>query len=132
MTSFLRIATFSIAAIAVSTGAEAASIYKCGNTYSQVPCTGAVEINTATGPTALRQKEAQKAVQEEKKTAQAMEKERLAEEKAALKAQQESEKARLAAVKAEEKETAAAKKKKEKEPLYFTAKAPTTKASQPK
>jgi hypothetical protein len=132
MSSNFRIAIFFIAAFTAFTGAGAASVYKCGNSYSQVPCSGAVEINTATGPTALRQKEAQKAVQEEKKAAQTMEKERLAEEKAAVKAQQESEKARLATVKAEEKEAAAAKKKKLKEPQYFTAKTPATKASQPK
>lgn len=126
------VALILVAWCAVVTGAHAAKVYKCGTTYSQVPCADAVELNTATGPTALRQREAQKAVEQEKKAAKGMEKDRLAEEKAAAKAQQDADKARKAAEKEEEKQAAAEKKKAAKEPAIFTAKVPSSKASQPK
>lgn len=39
-------AIFLIAACAVSTGASAQNTYKCGNSYSQTPCPGAVALDT--------------------------------------------------------------------------------------
>lgn len=127
------ITLFLIAASPYFSGASAANIYKCGNTYSQVPCPNAVEINPAPGPSAQRQREAQKAVQEEKRAAQAMEKSRRAEERAALQAQQAADKERQKTVQQAEKASAEPpKKKKEKDPGYFVAKSPASKASQPK
>jgi wyosine [tRNA(Phe)-imidazoG37] synthetase (radical SAM superfamily) len=126
------IALFFIAACVFPSMACAANVYKCGNSYSQVPCPGAVEINTSGSPDAMRQRAARKEAEKEKKAANAMEKQRLAEERAELKAQQQAEKARLVPLKADEKESPNTKKKSPKEPPYFTAKVPATKASQPK
>lgn len=125
-------AMFLIAACALSTAAEAAKVYKCGSSYSQVPCADAVEIATPPGPSPQQQRAAEKEVQQQEKAAKAMEKERLNAEKAALKASKDSEKAHKPAAKAEDKNASPGKKTSKKEPEFFTAKAPAAKASQPR
>lgn len=125
-------ALFLIAACALSMGAQAAKVYKCGSSYSQVPCADGAELNTPSEPNAQQQRAARKLAEQDEKTAQTLEKERLAIEKAAMKEQQAAEKARKAQDKAAEKEKAKDAKKSKKEPEFFTAKAPAAKASQPK
>ncbi len=124
-------ALFLIAACALSTGAQAAKVYKCGASYSQVPCADGVELNTADEPSAQQQRAARKTAERDEKAASALEKKRLEEEKTALKAQQAAAKAGHPADAVTEKEKSKGKKKSKKEPEFFTAKVPSTKASQP-
>lgn len=116
----------------MSTGAQAAKVYKCGNSYSQVPCADGVELNTPAAPSAQQQRAARQVAEQDEKTARSLEKERQAAEKAAMKEQQAADKARKAQDKAAEKEKNQDAKKSKKAPEYFTAKAAATKASQPK
>ena len=125
------IALFFIAACALSTGTFAQkTVYRCGSHYSQVPCDGAVSVDTRDARTRYDKAQADKATQRDLQQAKDMEKARLREEKdAALDAQ--------AAV-ARERERADAKahekliapepvvkkpRHKKKGPEYFTAKA---------
>lgn len=131
MKTLTPVALFFIAACAVSTGAQATKVYKCGNSYSQESCTNGVELDTPAEPSAQQQRAARKAAERDEKAASALEKERLEEEKTALKAQQAAAKAGHPADTATGKEKSKGKKKSKKEPEYFTAKIPLTKASQP-
>ena len=131
MKTFYPVALFFIAAYALSTGAQAAKVYKCGNSYSQVPCADGVELNTPAEPSAQQQRAARKANEQDEKAARTLEKERLDAEKAALKEQQAADKARKAQDKSSEKDKTKDKKKSKKEPEFFTAKSPAAKASQP-
>ncbi len=130
------VALFLIATCAISTGAQAAKIYKCGNNYSQVPCADGVELHTPAAPSAQQQRAARKVAEQDEKAARILEKERLTAEKVALKEQQAAEKSRKAQEKSQdkaaEKEKAKDAKKSKKEPEFFTAKAAAAKASQPK
>ena len=125
------VALFLIAACALFSGAQAAKVYKCGSSYSQVPCADGIELNTPAEPSAQQQRAARQTAEQDQKAAHALEKERLAEEKAAMKEQQAADKARKAQDKAADKEKAKDTKKSKKEPEFFTAKAPKAKASQP-
>ncbi len=77
----LEIAILFIAAHAISTGAAAQKVYKCGNVYSQIPCTDAVNVDTSDARSASQKKESEKAVARDMQAAKSMEKERLADEK---------------------------------------------------
>lgn len=135
MTAPFRVALLFIAICAVSTGAMAIKVYKCGATYSQIPCPEAEELQTTVGPSAAQQRAAQKENRLIEKAANQMEKERQAEERALAKELQDAEDARKAAATTEKKKAkgaTAAKKKTDKGTLYFTAAAPAGKASQPK
>lgn len=74
--------SISIAANAVVTGAQAEDIYKCGNTYSQSPCSGGqlMSVDDSRDPQQKLQKDA--ATQRDAALAKEMEKTRLANEKA--------------------------------------------------
>jgi hypothetical protein len=71
-----------IAATAVVTGAQAENIYKCGNTYSQSPCSGGklMSVDDSRDPQQKLQQDA--ATQRDVELAKEMEKTRLANEKA--------------------------------------------------
>ncbi len=125
-------ALFLIAACAISTGAQAAKVYKCGNSYSQVPCPDGIELDTPAEPSSQQQRAARKASKWDEETARTLEKERLKAEKTALKEQQAADKARKNQDKSAEKEKTKDPKKPKKEPEFFVAKAPAAKASQPK
>lgn len=84
------IAIFFVAAYAISTGAVAQKVYKCGSTYSQTPCTDAVQVNTGDARTAVQKKDSEKATSRDMKAAKSMEKERLADERKAQAAGRES------------------------------------------
>ena len=107
----------------LSTGTWAQTVYKCGHSYSQIPCPDAVEINTQDTRTAAQQKAAEHAATKQAQQAKALETQRLQEEAAA-------EKAARAQTKRENKKTAPAPKShkasatKPKGPAYFTARAP--------
>lgn len=82
------IATFFIAVCAISTGASAQKVYRCGSTYSQTPCGGGKTLETAS-PGAQTAAARKQAIDKENKrqvaAAKAMEKERLANEASAQK-----------------------------------------------
>ena len=77
----LNISIF-IAVNAVMTGAQAENIYKCGNTYSQSPCSGGklMSVDDSRDPQQKLQQDA--ATQRDAELAKDMEKTRLANEKA--------------------------------------------------
>lgn len=84
------IAIVFVAACALSTGATAQKVYKCGSTYSQTPCTDAVQVNADDARTAAQKKESEKATSRDMQAAKSMEKKRLAEEKKAQASGKES------------------------------------------
>ncbi len=126
MKKLLPIATLFIAACAISTGALAQkTIYRCGATYSQIPCAGGVAVEANDTRSKTDKNEADNATKHDMQQAREMEKTRLKEEKDALAAGQ------LAVKSAEKPQAKPAKdphdakklKHKKKEPEFFTAKA---------
>lgn len=74
-------AIFFVALFALSTGATAQNIHKCGDTYSQLPCPGGAVIN-ATDPRSIEQKsQMDLATARDTRTANALESARLQQEK---------------------------------------------------
>lgn len=72
---------FLIALLALSTGATAQKIYKCGNTYSQQTCPDGIVIPTAATPEAAQKNATDQATRRDALTADRMEKSRLQQEK---------------------------------------------------
>ena len=142
MKKALVFAIFSIAACAIPTGAWSQKVYKCGSSYSQIPCADAVTVDTGDARSKAQKTEADKQTARDAKVADAMEKTRLKEEaqalaqnKPAAKAKEkDKEKSASAKSKAESEEEARKKAKaKKKEPEFFTAKtAPEKKAEDAK
>jgi len=121
--------TFFIAVCAISTGAIAQkTVYRCGSTYSQTPCEGAVSVDASDARSKADKLEADKATQRDMKQAREMEKTRLKEEKEALNdakaAAKANAKSKSKSKTATEPEADAKKKSasKKKEPEFFTAK----------
>ena len=77
-----------VAACALSMGAAAQNVYKCGQTYSQTPCPDGVPVNVDDGRSAAQKAQSQAVARQDAKTADAMRKERLAQEKRDLAANQ--------------------------------------------
>jgi hypothetical protein len=61
--------------------ALAQAVYRCGSTYSQTPCKGAVTLDVNDGRTAAQRHEAQKTIERNKLAAKALATERLQQEK---------------------------------------------------
>lgn len=114
-----RLALVFIATCAISTGAMAQKIYKCGASYSQIPCPDGVTVDASDARTNAQKSEANKSAKNQAKQAQALEKERLTEDARANAADQAQMKAQNKAKSADGKPGA---KKKSKEPDFFTAK----------
>lgn len=74
-------AIFVIAFYALSTGATAQITYRCGETYSQTPCPGAVVIDTTDNRTSEQRLQADSATARDARMAAAMQKTRLEQEK---------------------------------------------------
>lgn len=74
---------FLIAAAHLSNGIAAQTVYKCGNSYSQLPCPNATVIN-ADPRTSAQKTQADLATARDARNAAAMEKARLQQEKADL------------------------------------------------
>ncbi len=75
---------FLIAASAVSMTAAAQKTYKCGNSYSQLPCPDGVVIDTADPRTPEQKSQADAATRRDALAGEALEKSRLEQEKRAL------------------------------------------------
>jgi hypothetical protein len=126
MKKLLLIATFFIAACAISTGALAQkTIYRCGATYSQIPCAGGVAVEANDTRSKTDKNEADKATKRDMQQAREMEKTRLKEEKDALAAGKEAVKSteKPQGKPAKDPHDAKKPKHKKKEPEFFTAKA---------
>lgn len=78
------IATIFIATCALSTGAMAQKVYRCGNSYSQTPCPDAVAIEVEDARSKVQKNESDARVRHETTAADAMEKKRLQEEAQSL------------------------------------------------
>lgn len=76
MQKFTLIAMLFIAASALSTGAAGQNIYKCGGSYSQTPCPGAVTLDVTDTRTPAQKKQTDMAASRDAKTADRMEKAR--------------------------------------------------------
>jgi hypothetical protein len=118
-----------IAACAVSTGARAQKVYRCGATYSQIPCAGAVAVEADDTRSAAQKSQADKSIVRDTAVANTMEKTRLKEEAKAI-AQSQAANERGSSSKAKAKGKTAATKlgddakkktKKKKEAEFFTA-----------
>lgn len=128
-----------IATCAISTGASAQKVYKCGSTYSNIPCADAVVVNTDDARSKAQKTQSDKATVRDTQTASAMEKERLQQEARALaagKAEVKAEEARTKAAKiqaeADDKADEKTKSKAKKKPSdTFTAKGPVDKKKEP-
>jgi hypothetical protein len=115
-----------VATAALSTSATAQKAYKCGDSYSQSPCPGAVQIETADPRTNAQKRQTDTAASRDAKSADALQKARLQQEGKDLVANS------LAAVPAAPAPTPEAAmdpgpsqlKKKKKTPEFFTAQAP--------
>jgi hypothetical protein len=128
MKKLLPIATFFIAAFAVSTEALAQkTIYRCGATYSQIPCAGGVTLEANDTRSKTDKNEADNATKRDMKQAREMEKTRLKDEKDALAvgklAAKSDEKLQDKPVKEPHEAKKPKPKHKKKEPEFFTAKA---------
>lgn len=77
-------AIFLIAACAISTGASAQKIYKCGSSYSQAPCVGGLVVDTADQRSNAQKTQTDLATARDAKVADAMEAARLKKEKSDL------------------------------------------------
>lgn len=80
MTKLRLFALFFIAAWAGSTWATGTNVYKCGSTYSQTPCDGAVAVQVDDTRSKEQKSQSDAAIVKQSKTANAMEKARLKEE----------------------------------------------------
>ena len=128
-------AIFFIAACALSPWASAQNAYKCGNTYSQTPCPGAVPVAVDDSRTSAQQKQTDAATAMTSKAAGTLEKDRLAQEKRDLAANKPASPVVNSGVKAptdEPPKTSAKKKKKKGEPEFFTAQVPGEKKTKVK
>ena len=142
----LALATIVIAIYSISTGAIGQNgVYRCGNSYSQKPCTDAVVVDVQDVRTAEQKKEADATIRRDTATANAMEQERLAQEARQRAAQakltaaerkQSASKPQKTAAAMDTADTTAAKSKRKKstsakrkpKPEVFIASAPTDKS----
>jgi hypothetical protein len=80
-TTILANALFLIAVSALSAGASAQNVYKCGNVYSQTPCPGGVAVDASDSRSSADKTQRDATTVRTAQTADRMEKERLAQEK---------------------------------------------------
>lgn len=118
-------ATLVVASCAYFTSATAQPVYKCGATYSEIPCPDGQPIETKDTRTPQQSKQAQVATEKNWAQAQALEKKRVAEEASAQKQERATGKAQTKAKDTSVEKTKSTKSKasKKKAPEYFTASA---------
>lgn len=80
MQSFALNAIFLLATILFSTGAKAQNTYRCGNSYSQTPCPGAIIVDAADTRTQAQKAQTDQASKRDAQIANTMEKARLQQE----------------------------------------------------
>jgi K+-sensing histidine kinase KdpD len=131
MKSFRNLAITTAAALCVWHAASAQQVYRCGNSYSQKPCAGAIAVNTDDPRTDSQRSEAKQALASDKALAKDLDATRRKEDALALaqlKAAQASHGKKPVAAKPVEKKVASKKAGttrkvtlKNKEPEFFTA-----------
>jgi hypothetical protein len=130
MKSFKHLVLTTAAALSVSQGASAQQVYRCGNSYSQTPCAGAVAVSTDDARTDVQRAEARQALSSDKALAKELETRRHQEESLALAREKALASLAVAHKKPEGKKTTEAKATKKpgglrtvkvKEPEFFTA-----------
>ncbi len=122
----MRFALLFIALFALPTVASAQQIYKCGSSYSQIPCPGGTLIDTQDARTQEQKKQTDAATAHAAKAATALEKSRIKQERADLAANTPRPSAATDPVSHKSAKTRAGNKKKS-EPENFTARAPSEK-----
>jgi hypothetical protein len=85
-----RLVLTSLATLCLSQAALAQQVYRCGNSYSQAPCTGAVVIDADDPRTEAQRAEAKQVLASDKALAKDLEAARRKEEAAALAADKEA------------------------------------------
>ena len=105
---------------------EASGAWRCGNTYTDQPCTGGRAVALDEAPHAVQAREAERATRRTQAAADRMERDRLRQEKSAPSPLIHLPKPTQAASPAEPVHSAAKKKKGRKEPDFFTAAGPRT------
>jgi hypothetical protein len=131
MKSFRNLAITTAAALCVWHAASAQQVYRCGNSYSQTPCTGAVAVNTDDPRTDTQRAEAKQALASDKALTKELEARRQKDEalaQAQFNAAQANQRKQVASTKPVEKKVASKKggsnrkvTLKNKEPEFFTA-----------
>jgi hypothetical protein len=131
MKSFKYLVLTTAAALSVGHGASAQQVYRCGNSYSQTPCAGAVAVPTDDPRTDEQRAQAKQGLASDKALAKDLEATRRKDEATALaqlKAAQVKQSKKVAAAKPAEKKVAHKKADgtrtvtvKNKEPEFFTA-----------
>ncbi len=71
------VAVFVLAVSVHWAAAAAGTIYRCGDSYSDLPCAGATMVSSVEAPTAAQREQAETTARHDAKTAGLMEKERL-------------------------------------------------------
>jgi len=130
MKTSIPLATVFIAVCAISTGATAQKVYRCGASYSQMPCPDAITLEADDARSKAQKTDSDKIIARDVSSANAIEKARLKEEKLALKQAKASALTGQASKskgedKAELKDKKKASKKKATE--FFTAAPPSSK-----
>jgi len=107
--------------LALAATAQAQTVYRCGNSYSQQPCPGGNAIDATDSRSPEQRKAREASVKREQRSADTLEKTRQKEETAALRAAEQADKAERAAEKEKQKSTTAKNKAtpaKDKLPAY--------------
>jgi len=86
MKKVTSVALLFIAVCALSTGASAQTTYKCGNSYSQLPCPGGVALDPRDGRDSSQKIQSDTATLRDARAAEARQAERLAQEQKDLRA----------------------------------------------
>jgi hypothetical protein len=130
MKSFKHLVVTSLAMLSISHGASAQQVYRCGNSYSQTPCTGAIAVQTDDARTEEQRTAAKQALASDKALANALETSRRKDEAMALAREKALASSAAAHPKPEgkkagetkaKKKTASTRTVKVKEPEFFTA-----------
>ena len=82
-----------ILVLVCGTAAQAQTVYRCGNSYSQTPCPGGSTVDATDSRTPEQRKAHEASVRQEKRAGDALEKNRLKEESAARKAAEQADRA---------------------------------------
>ena len=90
MKSFKHLALTTVAVLSICQAAAAQQVYRCGNSYSQTPCTGAIAINTDDARTPEQRAEAKQALASDKALAKELEASRRKDEARALAADKQA------------------------------------------
>jgi hypothetical protein len=124
MSRLISLAIILISTFSSLAKAENQKAYRCGNTYSQIPCPGGVTVDTADNRSKAQKTQSESVIKRDMRTANGMEKTRLQQEEAR----------RRAALKSADKPADKAAptpgnptqstKKKSRPPEYFTARTP--------